>query len=641
MKYCVVVLMAVVWVGSPEVPLSRAESTDALSDQELIAIREGFSARTEAMLAKLAGQPFLPADIHPPLGPGRGRFARGYGYSITNFAMKAFLLNEQLDEANRAIQEYGQFYINDPATRNDRDSFYWPADELCRMIEFFGSSGSRFPGRLTQQTEDVVLEMAWLYCKETSKVKDAETAESRTWHVYESENHHLQRFSTVWHFSKFLSKNERYKHRPYDDGKNASEHYHAWTEYSKQYLTERARKGLFVEVANTGYGLQSIKGIYSFFDFAEDRSLNQLAGMFLDLYWASWAEDQINGIRGGGKTRVYQGLSSQAPGKRIGQLAWYYLGQGVGRPPSGNAFSIVTSDYRMPLVVMDIALDLKGRGNYEVTQRRMGLAQDRFHTPPQYRLRTDFGGILRYSYCTPEFIIGTLMHEARPLEDWTMISSQNRWLGVIFASHPSARIYAQCRTNQPEKTYNQQWSVQRKGTLIAQRLAGGEYSRTPNEMRVWFSGPGLSNRHEHHGWVFVEAESAYAAVRPVYSGYQWRKASGEASGDWLRCNDSLTPVVLEVARKREFADYQDFQDNILALELSFKNSILNYTGLGGDHFAFYSDYSRAPLINGQEVDYAPEHVFDSPFIHSIWNSGIVTIRKDQRVHSLDFNRPQL
>lgn len=641
MNHYSLALLTVIWVGGPELAHSATESNSSLSDQEIIAIRDGFSARTKAMLVKLAGQPFLPADIQSPLAPGRGRYARHYGYSVANFAMKAFLLDEQLDEANRALQEYGRFYIGDSATRNDRDSFYWPADVVCRMIEFYGSNGSRSPGRLTQETEDILLEMAWVYSKENSRVEDAEFAESKTWHVYESENHHLQRFSTVWHFSKFLSRSDRYKHRPYDDGKTASDHYQAWTDYSKEYLRERARKGLFVEIANTGYGLQSIKGIYSFFDFAEDRSLKKLAGMFLDLYWASWAEDQIDGIRGGGKTRVYQVLSSQAPGKRIGHLAWYYLGQGIGTIPSGNGFSILTSEYRMPLVVMDIALDPKGRGDYEIIQRRMGLAQDAFYTPPHYRLRYDFGGILRYSYCTPEFILGTLMHEARALEEWTMISSQNRWHGVIFTGHPDARIYPQCRKDQPEKTYNQQWSVQRKGTLIAQRLAGDQYSRNPNEMRVWFSNPGLSNRHEHHGWVFVEAESAYAAVRPVYGGYQWRKASGEASGDWLRCNDSLTPVVIEVASKREFADYQDFQDNILALELSFKNSILNYTGLSGDRFTFYADYSRVPMINDQEVNYAPEHVFDSPFIQSIWNSGIVTIRKGDRIHSLDFNSTKL
>ncbi|MEO2048151.1 MAG: DUF1961 family protein [Pirellulales bacterium] len=317
-------------------------------------------------------------------------------------------------------------------------------------------------------------------------------------------------------------------------------------------------------------------------------------------------------------------------------MAWYYLGQGDGSPPRGNEFSIITSDYRLPLVVMDIALDTRGRGNYEIIQRRMGLARDGYYTPPGYRLRTDFGGILRYSYCTPDFIIGTLMCEARPLEDWTMISSQNRWHGVIFAGHPDARLYVQCRAEKAARTLNQQWSVQRKGTLISQRLSGEKYSRDAEELRVWFAKSGLNNRRERGRWVFVEAPAAYAAVCPVAGGYHWVEASGRVDGDWLCCENSLTPVIVEVASKTEFADYQSFQDAILASELQFENQKLTYTGLDGDQFTFYADYSQVPEINGQAIDYAPEHVFKSPFIQSVWNSGIVTITKGNRKKVLDF-----
>jgi hypothetical protein len=297
-------------------------------------------------------------------------------------------------------------------------------------------------------------------------------------------------------------------------------------------------------------------------------------------------------------------------------------------------FSLVTSGYRMPLVVMDIALDSNGRGTYEIVQRRMGLAEPGHYMPPDYRLRTDCGGLIKYSYCTPEFILGTLMCEARPLQDWAMISSQNRWHGVIFAGHPSARIYLQCRSDQPEKTYNQQWSVQQQGTLIAQRLAANVYSKTPDEMRVCFSRLGSKNRCEHQGWVFVEADSAYAAVRPVDGDFRW---CGD-NRDWLRCDNSLTPVILEVASKNHYREYSHFQESVLATELRYEKQILTYVGLSGDRFTFYSDYSRAPEINGKVVDYAPDLVFDSPFVHSQWNSGVVTIRKGHRTHVLDFNR---
>ena len=477
---CLLTILTFLWPALP----ARTILAETYSDAQLTAIRNGFESRREAMIRSLADKPFRPAAKRPPLKPGRGRYTRQYSYSVTDFAMKSYWLNQQLPEANAALTENCRFYIQNPAERNDRDSFYWASDVICRMVELFGSHGSIAAGRMDAATQDAVLEMAWLYCLDNSLLADAETSKSKTWYIRESENHHLQHFSTCWHFTKFLQDAPPYQTRRLQDGQTAAAHFRAWTQYAKEYLAQRARKGLFVEIASTGYGFQSLKCIYGFYDFADDPVLQQRAGYFLDLFWADWAQEQIDGVRGGGKTRIYQDLNSQVQiNDRTAEMAKYYLGTGNLVPPSGNLYSPLTSAYRLPLVVMDIALDREGRGVYEVKERRMGLAQAGYYTPPAYRLRTDFGGILRYSYCTPDFIMGTLMHQARPLEDWVMISSQNRWHGVIFHGHPNARIYPQCRAAADRRTLNQQWSVQRQGTLIAQKLDAQRFGRRAQEMR--------------------------------------------------------------------------------------------------------------------------------------------------------------
>ena len=98
-------------------------------------------------------QPFTPAAKREPLGPGRARYTRHYSYSVTDFAMRAFLLGEQLKAANEALQENCRFYTENAPERNDRDSFYWASDVVCRMVELFGSRGSIAPGRLAPETE--------------------------------------------------------------------------------------------------------------------------------------------------------------------------------------------------------------------------------------------------------------------------------------------------------------------------------------------------------------------------------------------------------------------------------------------------------------------------------------------------------
>jgi hypothetical protein len=57
----------------------------------------------------------------------------------------------------------------------------------------------------------------------------------------------------------------------------------------------------------------------------------------------------------------------------------------------------------------------------------------------------------------------------------------------------------------------------------------------------------------------------------------------------------------------------------------------------GDTMTFDSSYKAEPTINGKSINYAPEKVFDSPFLVSDYNSGVITIQKGERSKVLDFN----
>ncbi len=296
----------------------------------------------------------------------------------------------------------------------------------------------------------------------------------------------------------------------------------------------------------------------------------------------------------------------------------------------------MTTGYRPPLVVVDIVCDVKGRGSYEVRQRLLGLAKPGHYEPPVYHMRTDSGGIVRYSYCTPDFMMGTAMVEARPKSDWAMISSQNRSHGVIFAGNPVAGILPQCVKTSNNRAYNTQWSVQKKGTLICQKL---KYGTGAGPMRVWFAGDGLSEPVEEKNWVFAESEGAYAAVRIVAGGHHWENSTSEdrGKGKWLYCDNEYSPVILEVDQKSKYKSYDDFRAKVIENAFAYDNHVLQYTGIYGDAFTFYADYSTVPQINKSSVNYAPNMAFDSPFLKSTWNSGLIHIQKGTRSLTLDFN----
>ena len=617
---------------------ARLSVAGGLTDTETQAIRDGFSARRDAAINSLELDRFKPQKIDKPLGPDRPAFTRAYGYSVASFALASFWRGQRVAEANAALRELINYFKASRAARNDKDNFYWWTPQLVRAIDFFGSNGSRVKGRMSADVEDAALEMMWLWAKETSLVGET-VMHPDYWYVRESENHHVQGFSACWDFSRLLLRHAGYRQRRYDDGHTVAEHYAAWTRYAEDYLAARAKQGLFIEAA-TEYNLETIKGIHQFYDFAEDPELKRRAGMFITLFWAAWAQEQLDGVRGGGKTRNYPGHWSTGGQDSTRRLSWFYLGLGSPvKPPQADELVFLTSEYRLPDLVIDLALDVSGRGVYEVNQYPLGLAVPGYQNPPGYRLRMDAGGILRYAYCTPEFILGTLMFEAHSNQDWAMISSQNRWQGVVFAGDLNARIFPvpQPVARAQDRAYNAWWSVQAKGALITQSLPG----HGAGPMRIWFSRSGLEPRTESGGWIFVKAPAAFAAVRVAEGQTSWESIPpkpGVEAGDWLVCGPGSSPVILEVARQQDFGDIAAFKARILATSIRYQRKKLEYTSLAGDRLTFFADRREPPQINGRRVTVAPPPIsLKSPFISADWNSGVVFLQKGSRRITLDFN----
>jgi hypothetical protein len=126
-------------------------------------------------------------------------------------------------------------------------------------------------------------------------------------------------------------------------------------------------------------------------------------------------------------------------------------------------------------------------------------------------------------------------------------------------------------------------------------------------------------------------------VRIVAGGYHWKDSTSRAKGKWLYCNDEYSPVILEVGQKSDYKSYETFRAKVLSNTFSFTDNILQYTGIYGDSFTFYADYSEVPQINRTPVEYAPVKVFDSPYLISDWNSGVIHIQKGARSKVLSFN----
>lgn len=605
-----------------------------------------FERRREAWVQTQSGLPFEKGAIDWDF-EGRGNRTRKFCNSVTNFALQACWLNEQLDLANAALQDLCHHYLEHPHDLHESHSFHWSGAIYSRLWAFFGPGGSVAPDRLDPVTQRLMIDVMWAWASVVSPALSPDT--THLWRVPNTENHHAMGAVTAWSFSAFLRDLPSTQSRTYTDGQTPGDHYLAWSDYLKAYFRARAGKGQCVEIACNVYNGPTLHGWYNVYDFAEDPRLKQAARSFLDLYWASWAEDQIEGVRGGGKTRIYKSKSREGESGGLAKMANMYFADRSGGRFSIGEWVVATSDYRPPDLVFDLAGDLEGRGSYEVIQRCVGLADPDWRREPDppvlpfgvTSFREDFGGILRYSYCTPDFAVGTLMLEARPPEDWSGSARQNRWQGVIFRGHRDARIVPECgvpdRTSNPRgDTYNAHWSVQKEGALVVQMLEPG-LSRETEDSRVWISRAGLTDPVEMEGWVFVESAGAYAGVRVVDGGYTW---DDEETGRWLTCSNNQSPAILEVARKVDFADAADFRRAVLSRSLVWEGRVLDYETVAGHTLRLYADYSRLPEIDGETVNLAPSKVYDSPHVSSEWDSGRVTLRYGGRERELDFRLEQ-
>lgn len=599
----------------------------ALTDDYLQNIRNGFESRRQQLFLNMYFDP-------RPAPPFASTIESVYNKLVA--AIARFELNFDLNTANNLIITACEELLNNPDKPMyyyGEAGFHWHGALFVRIYESYGPNGKKNQGQVSTIAQEKILECMWQWARHKSAVSNAQIEQSKTWYIWASENHHIQRDATNWGIAKILKNTSPYNEYEYDDGFTAAEHYYAWNEYFKEYLRQRAKRGLFVEIDSAGYAQHTLKNIYNFYDFADDKVLSYRANGVLDLYWADWALEQIGGVRGGSKARCYQGNECQ--------IGFYNSGSSAGRfyldmaTPTGMYPMIVaTSEYRVPFAVMDIALG-KGNIRYENLSRRMGLAQlpkPQNLTDEWYAVEPSEPEIARYTYVTPDFVMGTSHLPKRDEFDWCNISDQNRWHGVIFAGHPDARIFPQCEglggSGSKVNTYNQQWSIQNKGTMIAQKLST---SWLTGNMRVWFAS--VLDITEQSGWVFAEAPSAYAAVKVVEGGYY------RQDENWLICNNDYSPVIIEAASKSDFASFEAFKSAVIGNSLSYINNILVYNGLlDSGTFTFYANSSQPPKLNGAAIDYKPDYTFRSPFMNQNWANGNVVISKDLRTLVLDFNK---
>jgi len=586
----------------------------------------------------------------------------------------------------------------------------WRTARLITFYNWFGSKSAHMPNRLSPETEQNLLALLW---ERTQFKNDISVAQKSTWWIAGSENHDLNTKACNLLSAHIFSKEPEYKDRVYPnlgygdgigygesgycgpenmhrhgggranwaDGQSytAPDHYEAWLNYLNTYFTERAKRGFFLENGSPTYMKYTISYILMIYNFCNDASLRDRTGMFLDLVWADWAQLQIAGLRGGPKTRHHKTAGGY---DSMSDLATFYLG-GQGST-SFNYPQQILSEYAWPRMVWELALDRKDREPFAYISR--GIGEEEPTSPrPLGTERTMMGDtpsrFVKYTWVTPDYVLGTQMDH--PYALYNHLSNAGRWQGLI-TSDPNVRLTTVALDTPEEEAENDSaydmelvyHSLQQKQVLITQQRRRWTESNPDwypaNDHRYdrifgLFLGIGWDQIEEKDGWIFLEKENVYVAVRIILlqaesDAKAWAKGTDSYRDKVVLRNDSYTfnadrtilqltnkysPILIEAGRKADYPTLESFQKMISENQLTLHRTVVTReTGIvvvyksaapNMKEMVFNAaNTSDVPTIGGEYIDYQHPKVFDSPYIQSNYNSGTVEITKGTHKLSLNF-----
>lgn len=523
-------------------------------------------------------------------------------------------------------------FIASPAfdwAEHDTYAFGFFSTQMFRLYGLFKADSPYMPGRLTPAAQANMEKGFWATAKKFSKLDHAQKS---SWIQHGSENHNMMEMTGQLLAAQFLRNNPAYAKEKYDDGTDLKTMYQAWNKRYHEWLDTRVRAGLFTEWGSPSYDSDIANAILNVRDFAEDPVLRKKAEMFLHLYFAAVAEENIAiAGRGGAKMRTKNEHLFQTFDARGYDVVFNAPGR-VFEPLGDNFFC--STNYYPPAAVVDLAKDMTGRGPYASLKRVTGVVEaeegrgfDRLSAEQSLPF---------YLYATPHYVVGSNFWNTES----SYASAPSSWQGVIFDGAPTARIgfYIKPAKKDDWHLFQAYVSAQDRNVLVVQKWhtsPPNKPSHQPSCLQVYFPVTLDSVVEDESGWIFVQSGKSYAAVKVVKGGYTWNEkwTHGEKPAA-ERCTITLeedAPVIVVANDASDYDnDFEAFKKAVKAQPVSYADGTLKFATI-----TFFGT-KQLPQINGTTVDLSPARLFDSPFIRSEWNSGLVYIRKGKETLKLDF-----
>lgn len=244
----------------------------------------------------------------------------------------------------------------------------------------------------------------------------------------------------------------------------------------------------------------------------------------------------------------------------------------------------------------------------------------------------------KQSYVTPEYVLGTYIKHDKP-GDWFRYS-ERAGQGITFGK---ARAILNLR---PMATWQPYHGLHHGPVLLASWFGKGD--PYISIMQTQSGGAEVEPPVAEGGWVFGKAGDAYYALRPAEGEFAIGKTGKDRRElqhfDFPEGKGTI-PFVLHAGGAAEDRSFDKFKNRILRNTISYEDGALTYTTKEWGVMRFCPDPDKPAeelrqikgLFGWKPVE-LPDKVFDSPYLTSEYDSGVITAEFNDRKLILDFNK---
>jgi|GEM_PF-3754446 len=567
--------------------------------------------------------------------------------------------NERLAAMLKPFVQEG-YWITTP--ENDL-RLYWQQTMLIKLL-----LDPRTRDRLSPENHALIKQLLWNFVQgfASTYIHDdfASTDPTKVAWIHESDNHDIIKHGFFFFACQLLKDDPAFADKALPGGMTPATLYLRWSANLKIYFRQRASAGMVAEIASPGYAGVYLQSILLFADYAADPEVRALAISFLDLTFADAAQETLNGMRGGARSRAYKDANAYDGRADTLVMPLYVL---TGQPASGalyplrpgfipprDCFGILDTGYRLPGTVLELFNKREEMKNFQFDSQRPAIgtsfnAAIRGVSYPIY-VPVIPSRFVRSTFITPAYTLGWFtIDESQPA---LLIHDQNEWMGAITSADNGRLAITGTPTSTDGRTsYHDLQAVGQSRVMIVRR---GVHAQGNGPLRIFFSADfQLENQG---GWLFAKSgdDRAWFALKtvavagntltqtaPVESNWGTTIPGATIAGHFYIAPSPQSFVIVESGSAEE-GTYADFVRKIVKpgrISVSAATPGITYQPIDGTAELTLYQNGKIPQIGSRPLAWPNKREFASPFLESDENRQRFTVRSPSgRSLVIDFAR---